>query len=199
MGARERVANTSSMQMTLDPEQVVAATRRWLEGWVIAQGLCPFAAQPLEAGLVRFAVSDAEDAEQLFDHLIEELRQLSHCPASEIETTLLIHPNALLVFDDYNAFLDAADGAIDACGLVGTIQVASFHPQYRFHGVPEQDVTNATNRSPHPMLHLLREASIERATREHPDPLGIPVRNQAALVELGAEAVERILRSLTSG
>lgn len=163
------------------PEAALAETRAWVEGIVIGLDLCPFAGEPWREGRVRLRVSDAETPERLAVHLEEELARLDREPVTAIETTLLIHPYVLVEFDAYNQFLDVADHLLEELGLVGKIQIASFHPDYRFAGAPVDDPANATNRSPHPMLHLLREESVAVATRSHPDPKGIPARNAEKL------------------
>jgi hypothetical protein len=176
----------------LDAGRVVCETRAWIEGVVIELELCPFAAEPLRAGLVRFAVSAASTPETLGEDLAEELRRLDREPAASLETTLLIHPRVLLDFGEYNRFLAATDWLLERLGLTGTLQVASFHPDYRFAGVPADDIANATNRSPFPMLHLLREESVARATARHPDPSQIPARNARRLRELGQDALAQL-------
>lgn len=156
-------------------------TRDWIERVVIGLDLCPFAAEPLRAGRVRIVVSGAVDPETLADELSAELMRLEREPANVLETTLLVHPLVLQDFEAFNRFLEVGDLLLEKLGLVGSLQIASFHPDYRFEGAPPDDPANATNRSPYPMLHLLREASIERATRAHPDPEGIPRRNAERL------------------
>jgi hypothetical protein len=160
---------------------VADETRAWIEEVVVGLDLCPFAAAPLRDGRVRIALSEAREPERLASDLADELRRLDRASASELETTLLVHPHALRDFDDYNQFLAAADAVLEKLGLVGTIQIASFHPDYCFDGVASDDPANATNRSPHPMLHLLREASVAEAVASHPDPDAIPARNAAKL------------------
>ncbi len=177
---------------TFDPDAVIAETRVWIERVVVGLELCPFAAEPLDRGRVRFAVSEAEDAEALAADLADELARLDREPAEVLETTILVHPTALRAFDDYNRFLDAVDLLLESLSLVGTIQVASFHPDYRFRGADPDDIANATNRSPHPMLHLLREESIARATRTHSDAKGIPARNVERLRALGWDGLVRL-------
>jgi len=159
----------------------VEETRTWIEDVVVALDLCPFAAAPLREGRVRFRVSDATTAGELASHLSDELRRLDREAPEAIETTILLHPHVLRDFEEYNRFLDVADWLLGRLGLAGTIQIASFHPDYRFAGAAPDDPANATNRSPHPMLHLLREASVEAAVRSHPDPRGIPRRNAEKL------------------
>src|SRR5947209_7758252 len=138
----------------------LAETRAWVERAVIGLGLCPFAPGPQAAGRVRYACSAATDSESLLHDFVGEAERLLETPASSIETTLLVHPWALRDFAAYNAFLDVAEAALEALGATGVLQVASFHPHYRFQGLDANDVANATNRSPHPLLQLLRERSV---------------------------------------
>ncbi|RPE75854.1 DUF1415 domain-containing protein [Vulcaniibacterium tengchongense] len=175
------------------PDDPVAATRRWLERAVIGLNLCPFAKAVYAKRQVRFALSAAETPAALLEDLAAELQLLARTDPRRIDTTLLIHPRVLADFLDYNDFLDRADAAVAALGLEGTIQVASFHPQYRFAGTGPDDIGNCTNRSPYPMLHLLREDSVARAVAAFPDPEAIVARNLATLEALGREGWERLL------
>ncbi|MEO7478490.1 MAG: DUF1415 domain-containing protein, partial [Lysobacteraceae bacterium] len=141
----------------------IAATRRWLERAVIGLNLCPFAKAVYAKQQVRFVVSDATTTEALLEVLITELLLLRDADPQTIDTTLLIHPHVLTGFLDYNDFLEVADEAVAELDLEGIIQVASFHPDYQFAGTAPDDVSNCSNRSPFPTLHLLREDSITRA------------------------------------
>ncbi len=165
----------------------IAETRAWVERAVIGLNLCPFAKAPQVKGQVRYVLSDATDAEALLACLIDELKRLDETPESQIETTLLIHPRVLGDFMDFNDFLGVAEAAVAQLGLEGTIQVASFHPQYRFADSEPGDLGDATNRSPYPTLHLLREASVERAVAAFPDAAAIFEANIETLERLGAE------------
>ena len=159
-------------------EEVVAETRAWLDGTVIGLNLCPFAREVRDAGRIRFVVSGAETAPALRADLVVELRLLGTLDPLDTDTTLLIHPRVLADFLDYNDFLGTADDAIEELGMSGTFQIASFHPRYQFAGVKADDPANRSNRSPHPMLQLLREASVRRALEGYPgDPAEIPRRN----------------------
>ena len=173
-------------------EEIVAATKAWLEKAVIGLDLCPFAKAVHLRNQIRYVVSDAETPEALLADLLGELRTLAAADPEEIETTLLIHPRVFADFLDYNDFLDVADAAVADLGLVGDVQVASFHPLYQFAGTEPDDITNSTNRSPYPMLHLLREASVERAVATHPDTAGIPEKNMATLRRLGLKGWRRL-------
>lgn len=176
--------------MTLDtpsPAQdpVIASTRAWIEQAVIGLNLCPFAKAVYSSDLIRYAVSDAHTVAALRDDLMQELRALAQAAPTVVETTLLIHPNVLAAFPDYNAFLDLAGTTLEALDLVGVLQIASFHPAYQFVGTTPDDITNYTNRSPYPMLHLLREASVGQAVAAVPDSAMIYQRNIATLQRLG--------------
>jgi uncharacterized protein len=171
---------------------VVAGTRAWIERAVIGLDLCPFARAVYAADRIRYRVSAARDEDALLEDLAHELALLHATPERRCETTLLIHPRVLNDFYDYNAFLDAADASIDSLRLRGEIQIASFHPHYRFEATADDDIGNFTNRSPYPMLHLLREASVERAVAAFPDPSAIFERNIETLRRLGIDGWQRM-------
>ncbi|MFO8142606.1 MAG: DUF1415 domain-containing protein [Marinobacter sp.] len=173
--------------------QIVNATRKWVEEVVVGYNLCPFAKRELVRDRVRFVMTDAENEDDLLKALHSELQRLEDEP--EIETTLLIHPGVLQDFDAYNEFLDTAEGLVAYLELEGIYQVASFHPDYQFAETEPGAAENYTNRSPYPMLHLLREASLEAAIDSHPDVDGIPDRNIALMNELGAEKMQSVLLS----
>lgn len=169
------------------PAEVEAETRAWVDEAVVGLNLCPFARPVLSQDRLRLVVTPAADAEALLEALVAELRRLVGTPAERLETTLLVHPGFGHEFRVFNDFLDIADAALRALGLHGTVQIASFHPDYRFEGTAAGDVENATNRSPFPTLHLLREASIERAVASMADPSVIYRRNQQTMRTLGAD------------
>lgn len=177
-------------EMTEAPE--IAATRTWLERAVIGLNLCPFAKAVYVKRQVRFVLCEATTTDALRDVLEAELRLLHATPAEQVDTTLIVHPHALQDFFDYNQFLDEADALIEALALDGEIQVASFHPDYQFAGTAHDDVGNCTNRSPHPTLHLLREASIDRAVAAFPDPDAIVERNIGTMEKLGFDGYARL-------
>ncbi len=166
-------------------EDVIAATRHWIERVVIGLELCPFARSVYLREQIRYVVSGATAPEALLAELERELRFLAAADPARIDTTLLIHPDVLGDFLDYNEFLGVADEALDRLGLVGEIQIASFHPDYRFAGTRPDDPGNRTNRSPHPILHLLREASVARAVASHPDTSTLHERNIETMLRLG--------------
>jgi len=173
-------------------DQVVAATRAWLEKAVIGLNLCPFAKTVHVANQIRYAVSNAQTTEALLADLSCELQTLAAADPAQVETTLLVHPRVLDDFLDYNDFLDIADAAVEELGLTGTIQVASFHPQYRFADTEPDAIENYSNRSPYPMLHLLREESVERAVATFPHAGHIPERNIETLRRIGHDGWRRL-------
>lgn len=178
--------------MTSSPEEIIAATRAWLEKAVIGLDLCPFARAVHVRNQIRYVVSEAETPEELLADLIAELQALAAADPEEIDTTLLIHPRVLEDFPDYNDFLGVAEAAVEELGLSGVLQVASFHPRYQFAGTEPDDVENYTNRSPYPILHLLREESVERAVDAFPDTERIYEKNIETLRRLGHEGWKRL-------
>lgn len=180
----------------MDRQAVIGATRRWISSVVIGLNLCPFAQRVFAADKIRYVVSDAEDERGLLGHLAAEVQALAASPASAVETTLLIHPHALAAFLEYNEFLTAAERLIEDLGQRGCIQVASFHPDYRFAGTRPNAVENYTNRSPYPMLHLLREDSISAVAADPDELLEIPRRNVETLRGMGLKKILEMLKSV---
>lgn len=178
-------------EAVVQQSQIVEDVRRWLESFIIELNLCPFAKRELVKDRIRFAVSLTDSSEQLLVNLLEELQLLES--DSAVETTLLIHPNVLQEFDDYNQFLDLADALLAAEGYSGIFQIASFHPQYRF-AETEDDAENYSNRSPYPLLHVLREASVAREVASYPDIAMIPKQNIQLLRKLGVAKLQSLLR-----
>jgi len=172
---------------------VIESTRLWVSSMVIGLNLCPFARRVFDGEVIRYSVSDARDEETLLRHLDVELKWLLDAPISQVETTLLIHPFVLEDFLDYNDFLDRAEQKIDDLQLNGFVQIASFHPRYQFAGAEPDDLENYTNRSPFPMLHLLREESVT-AVADRPDELlEIPRRNIETLTRVGRTKILAML------
>ena len=166
-------------------KEVLAKTRHWLEAAVIGLNLCPFAKAVYVKNQVRLVVSKARHADDLLEELDRELDLLVATPASEIDTTLLIHPTLFEDFLDFNDFLEVAEGVVDEHGLEGVIQLASFHPQFQFDGTEPDAISNYTNRAPFAILHLLREDSVERAVEAFPQADVIFETNMATLEKLG--------------
>jgi hypothetical protein len=177
----------------LENEKIINPVRKWVENLVVGLNLCPFAKRELVQSRVRFSVSEAVTEEQLLADLQAELELLDGDKA--VETTLLIHPNVLQDFYHYNQFLNRADSLLAQIGLAGVYQIASFHPDYQFGGTEPDDVENYTNRSPYPMLHLIREESLERAIANYPDSDRIPERNIALLKSLGRVKIRALLQA----
>lgn len=183
----------------MDPQTVIDDTRRWIAEIVIGLDLCPFARRVFDAGTIRYVVSPAINETSLLADLLRELETLTAVPITQAETTLLIHPHVLGDFLDYNDFLDAAEGLLTELGLEGVIQVASFHPRYQFADTEADAVENYTNRSPYPMLHLLREESINAIALDEAELLDIPGRNIETLRALGRDAILAKLRACNQG
>jgi hypothetical protein len=181
-------------EQVITADEIITATRRWLDRSVIGLNLCPFAESVYRAGRVRFRVSDQRSASGLLQELRVEMAELQAADPLRCETTLLIHPWVLTDFIEYNDFLDVCEAAIAELDLEGELQIASFHPQYRFAGTQPADIENCTNRSPYPMLHLLREASIERVLAGLEDPDEIYRRNIRTLRELGHAGWQKLWR-----
>ena len=171
------------MSMPLTP--ACAATRDWVERFVVARNICPFARRELVNETIRFVEVAAGEWEPALEALVEECRRLDETPG--IETTLLVLRPGLEEFDDYLDFLAVAEALLLEQGYEGIYQLASFHPDYCFAGAKADDPANFTNRAPWPTLHLLREAGLERALEHYPDPEAIPERNIEAMRQLGSE------------
>lgn len=170
----------------------LAHTSAWLEKAVIGLNLCPFAKAPYAKGQVRISVSFAKHLDAFLQDLDTEIQRLLTTPAQELETTLLV---CATLFDDFlvfNDMLDAADAALDDNQATGIIQIAPFHPQFQFADTDANDISNYTNRSPYPTLHLIREDSIEKAAQAFPDPAVIFERNIRVLEEMGHEGWQQL-------
>lgn len=172
-------------------ERIIAQTKNWIESVIIGHNYCPFAKRVVDDGKVKYRVSHESEFNSLLDVVIQECVFLDQ--NKETETTLIILPSNL---DDFNAFLDClalAEDLLIAQGYEGVYQIASFHPLYCFQGSEETDPANYTNRSPYPMIHLLREESLQAAIESHPDPEGIPERNIEYAREQGLEKMKHLL------
>ena len=174
-------------------EAVRARTRAWLTEVVIGLELCPFAKPVHVKGQIRYFVSQAQTPEELLQDLLLELHGLSLADPALVDTTLVIHPRALSDFSEYNDFLSVVEFALQDLGFEGKLQVASFHPDYCFAGNSADDMANYVTRSPYPMLHLLREASVDRAVAVFPDASKIVDKNIATLRSLGLEGWRRLM------
>jgi len=165
--------------------------RNWLTTIVIGLNLCPFAQREYKRNKIRFKTSLAENEQEIVTDLAVELSLLSK--QEEIETSLLILPMALAEFEYFNDFLGLADTLLEEMNLDGVFQIASFHPDYRFAGTNNDDAENYTNRAPYPVLHILRESSLDWAIDEHPDTDQIPLNNIALMNKLGVEHMRKML------
>ena len=170
-----------------DDAQVIALTRGWVEHAVVGLNLCPFANSVLRKNQIDFRVSHAGDPQALLQDLLGSIESLLAVSAETVDTLLLIHPRALTDFLEFNDFVGDAEALVEEAGLAGVLQIASFHPDYQFAGVPADDPTNRTNRSPYPTLHLIREDSLDKAIAAMPDTDAIVERNLEAMRRLGNE------------
>ncbi|MEI7841939.1 MAG: DUF1415 domain-containing protein [Gallionellaceae bacterium] len=175
------------MNQNISTEEAIAATQLWLEKAVIGLNLCPFAKAVHVKKQIRYVVSSATTPEDLLKDVLHEFEVLAESKPEKIETTLLIHPYVLTDFLDYNDFLEVVDAALEDVELDGELQVASMHPQYQFADTELDDITNYTNRSPYPTLHLLREASIDEAVAAFPEAEMIFEKNIETMQKLGHE------------
>ncbi|WP_432730052.1 DUF1415 domain-containing protein [Variovorax sp. W6] len=176
-----------TLPATIAAPQAEADTRRWLERAVIGLNLCPFAKAVHVKGQVHYAVYEQAEEADLLDALLVQARDLVALDAAVRDTTLLIAPNALPDFLDFNDFTARAERRLARAGFDGVLQLASFHPQFQFAGTEADDIGNATNRAPYPTLHLLREDSVSRAVEAFPEAEEIFERNIDTLEALGAE------------
>jgi len=173
-------------------QAALESTRVWLDRVVIGLNLCPFAKGVQSKDQIRYVVSEATGTQALCGDLTRELLALSASDPEQVDTTLLLHPYVLADFLDYNDFLEEAEAILENLDLVGEIQIATFHPQYQFAGSAPDDISNYSNRSPYPMLHLLREASITRALESFADPSRIFESNIERLKALGHDGLRLI-------
>lgn len=158
-----------------DRQTLIDNTKKWIQDVVIGCNFCPFAAKEVKQGTVRYHVEEDADLNACLQVFLNECELLDTNP--EIETTIIILPIGFDEFEDYLDLVETAEEILEENGYEGTYQVASFHPHYCFEGEEEGDASNFTNRSPYPMLHILREESVERALERYPDAEGIPQRN----------------------
>ncbi|HQS81405.1 MAG TPA: DUF1415 domain-containing protein [Thiobacillus sp.] len=179
----------------MDDEAVISAMREWIEKAVIGLNLCPFAKAVYVKNQVRYVVSHAPHLDGLLEDLDRELDFLAAADPEAVDTTLLIHPTLLPDFLDFNDFMQLAEAALEEHRLDGVIQIASFHPAFQFEGTEPDDLGNYTNRAPFPTLHLLREASIDRAVAAFPEAETIYARNIETLQTLGHAGWQALWRN----
>lgn len=182
------------MKQLPNTSTIIVRTRHWVKQVVVELNLCPFARKPYEGEQVRYVVSKAAQPVVLLEDLNAELEYLRETDEKDVETTILILPCVLQDFLDYNDFLGMVDDLLDEGGYTGEFQVASFHPDYQFAGTHADDAENYTNRSPYPMLHLLRSSGMSRAIDSYARPDKIPERNIRTMEKLGAERMRELLK-----
>ncbi|MDQ7090142.1 MAG: DUF1415 domain-containing protein [Methylococcales bacterium] len=175
-------------------KQAQLQTENWLNKFIIAHNICPFAQAVVTDKSLYYAVDNATDSACCLQQLIIECERLDN--QNTIETTLLIYTNTFKNFEDFLDYVDLANALLEAQNYEGVYQLASFHPDYCFADVDETDASNYTNRSPFPMLHLIREASIEKVLDSYPNPESIPVRNIALTRSLGVTTLKTRLSSI---
>jgi len=180
----------------LNETQIISTTKNWVEHWVLAHQLCPFAKKPFQLEQIRYVAVLTDDWRVLLNHLVEELAFLKNTAPEVVETTLIAHPNVLTDFEQYLDFLEQAEEVIEALDLEGVFQLASFHPDYQFAGTKPDDASNYTNRSPFPLLHLLREDRLEEALEHYPDADQIPERNIQHMESLGTDRLKQELNEI---
>lgn len=176
--------------------EVERKTLAWVKDFVVGLNLCPFARPLLASEALRVTVCEANDDEGVAAALLNEIQLIQKASESEVATTLVVFPNALQGFDGYLAFLHGAQQLLEEMGLLGVLQLASFHPDYQFAGEPIESASHFTNRAPFPMIHLLREEMVTRALETYPNPEQIPERNIQKLEDLGLERLQQILTAL---
>lgn len=167
--------------------KVVEEIQQWLRSVVLGLNLCPFAKLPYEAGRVRFEVCQSAELEVVLEQLQRWLRYMDKTPEADCETLLVITPNALADFIDYNQFLDVVDYLLEENGWEGVYQIATFHPDYQFAETDFDDVTNYTNRAPYPIFHILRDSSVSRVVQSEEHIEQVIARNQKTLRDLSSE------------
>ncbi|KDM91741.1 DUF1415 domain-containing protein [Photobacterium galatheae] len=171
---------------------------QWLDDVVIGLNLCPFAAKPRRNEQIRIAIYETDSLEELLEGIYQEIKRLDSTPVCDLDTSLVVCPNLLQDFDEYNQFLDMVEALISQCGKEGIYQVASFHPDYCFYGTAPGDAENLTNRAPYPIFHFIREDSMEKVLAHYPDPDAIPERNIEKMKKLTDEEIRRLFPYLIS-
>ena len=184
------------MENNTAPPLIAAHTRAWVEQWIVASAICPFAAPVVKADGVRYAICEASDEEDRYRFFLAEMSGLLDADPDQTETTLVIFPHGLENFEAFLDFHALCEQALVEVGLEGTFQIATFHPEYLFQGEAPDSPSHYTNRAPYPILHLLREASVSAAVAGHEDPEGIPARNIQLMEEMGTDAIREKLAAI---
>ena len=196
LGSSVDIATLVSAVSEITNERAIARVRAWIERFVVDLNLCPFARPVVSTDALRIVACESASPEAIATLLITEFDLLSQSSESDIATSVLVFPEVLEDFDDYLGFLDDAQTLLEEMGLGGEIQIASFHPDYRFEGEPVDAVSHFTNRAPYPLIHLLRETLVTNALDAYPNPERIPERNIQTLERLGLAGIESLLNSL---
>jgi len=196
LGSSVDIATLVSAVSEITNERAIARVRAWIERFVVDLNLCPFARPVVSTDALRIVACESASPEAIATPLITEFDLLSQSSESDIATSVLVFPEGLEDFDDYLGFLDDAQTLLEEMGLGGEIQIASFHPDYRFEGEPVDAVSHFTNRAPYPLIHLLRETLVTNALDAYPNPERIPERNIQTLERLGLAGIESLLNSL---
>ncbi|MEP3653937.1 MAG: DUF1415 domain-containing protein [Litorimonas sp.] len=181
------------LKYMVDHQKLVRQTQAWLSSVIIAHTLCPFAKREFDNDRIHYAIIEDRNLETQLQRVIQECVALDRDGSRE--TSLLIFPKGLSEFEDYLDLLELANTLLKDQGYEGVYQLASFHPQYCFAGAAQDDPGNYTNRSPYPMLHILREASVEAALRTYPNPENIPTRNITVTQTLGLQVMKDLLQA----
>lgn len=189
-----------NQKIYISPEEAV---QLWVQKTIISYNFCPFAAPEVKKNAIRYVALQPEQQapgnktdlfQSTLEALIDECKWLDD--HDETETTLLILPAGFDEFYDFLDLVELAEALLSEQGFEGTYQIATFHPDYQFEGCPADDPANYTNRAPYPVLHLLRESSLERAIARHPDPEGIPERNTELARSKGTGPFQKILADI---
>ena len=170
--------------------------RAWLNHFVVGLNLCPFARPVVSSNSLRIHVCESDRLQLVAETFMDELLLIQRSLESEIATTLLVFPNALNDFDEYLSFIENAEEQIEEMGLIGIIQLASFHPDYQFDGEPADSVSHFTNRSPYPVIHFLREEMVGKALENFSHPEEIPENNIRTMESIGRKEIEKRWKSL---
>ncbi|WP_159654740.1 DUF1415 domain-containing protein [Vibrio atypicus] len=186
------------MTTTRSTEEIAQQVNQWLNDVVIGLNLCPFAAKPQRNKQIKIFVSEATQEESLLEDILCQFLELESSTPEELETTLVVVPNMLEDFFDYNLFIDWVEALIKQQDWEGTFQLATFHPDYCFGGTDPEDDENLTNRSPYPVFHLIREESMEKVLKHYPNPEAIPDTNIARVESLTAEERRKLFPYLFS-
>ena len=165
----------------------------WLDEFIVGHNVCPFARRPLSQGLVKLLVLESKLEEELTQTLLQALQELVVSPRAKLETTIIVIPHQLSDFDDFWSYCEWTQDILIESAVEGLVQIVGFHPDFRFAGSEHEDAANYVNRSPYPLIHLLREESVEEAAEQYPDIASIPERNALYLRRLSKNTLEQLV------